>query len=79
MADRRQGDVAVRCLVLYLAVHSATMAYFVPEQERLIANAGSVPRADLKSRADRWMFLNYFRNLAGVLAFVFLLRAFLSL
>jgi hypothetical protein len=51
------------------------MAYFVPEQERLTANAGSLSREVLQSRAQRWVLLNYFRNAAGGLAFVFLLVA----
>jgi hypothetical protein len=61
--------------VLYLAAQISTMAYFVPEQEGLISNAGSLSREVLKARADRWIFLNYFRNIAGVLAFMFLLLA----
>jgi len=31
----------------------------------------------LKSRADRWIFMNYFRIAGGVLAYVFLMRAVL--
>ena len=61
--------------VLYLAAQIGTMVYFVPEQEGLISNAGSYSREALKARADRWIFLNYFRNIAGVLAFMFLLLA----
>jgi hypothetical protein len=61
--------------VLYLAAQISTMAYFVPEQEGLISNAGSLSREVLKARADRWTFRNYFRNIAGVLAFMFLLLA----
>jgi hypothetical protein len=64
--------------VLYLAVQASTMAYFVPEQEQLISSGDSIARELLKSRADRWIFLNYFRIVAGVLAFVFLLRAMLA-
>ena len=56
--------------VLYLVVQLSTMVYFVPEQEGLISSAGSVSRDVLRSRANRWMFLNYFRNVAGVLAYV---------
>ena len=63
--------------VLYLAIQITTMAYFVPEQERLISNAGSLSRDVLRARASRWIFLNYFRNTAGVLAFIFLLFAVL--
>ena len=63
---------------LYAAVHLATMMYFVPEQEGLIAGAGSLSRDVLRSRADRWIFLNYFRNAAGVLAFVALMLAVLA-
>jgi len=54
------------------------MMYFVPEQEGLIAGAGSLSRDVLRSRADRWIFLNYFRNAAGVLAFVALMLAVLA-
>jgi hypothetical protein len=61
--------------VLYLAAQLSTMAYFVPEQEGLVSNAGAYSREVLKARADRWIFLNYFRNIAGVLAFMFLLLA----
>jgi hypothetical protein len=63
--------------VLYLAIQAATMAYFVPEQERLITNASAYTREVLNARANRWMSFNYFRNLAGVVAFVFLLLAVL--
>ena len=63
--------------ILYLAVQIATMAYFVPEQEGLISSAASVAPALLKSRADRWIALNYFRIAAGVVAFALLLCAIL--
>ena len=45
--------------VLYLVVHLSTMVYFVPEQEGLISNAGSLSGDVLRSRANRWIFLNY--------------------
>ena len=64
--------------VVYLAIQASTMAYFVPEQEALIAGASSIARDLLKSRADRWIFLNYFRIAGGVLAFVFLMLAALD-
>ena len=64
--------------IVYLAVQLSTMVYFVPEQETLIAGSGSLSRELLKSRADRWTFLNYFRNLGGVVAFVLLMRAVLA-
>ncbi len=60
---------------LYVAVQAATMGYFVPEQEQLISSASSLSREVLKARADRWILLNHARNVAGVLTFVFLLRA----
>ena len=63
--------------ILYLSVQISTMAYFVPEQEGLISGAASLTPALLKLRADRWISLNYFRIVAGVLAFAFLLRAML--
>jgi len=63
--------------VLYLVVHLSTMVYFVPEQEGLISNAGSLSGDVLRSRANRWIFLNYFRNVAGVLAYVALMLAVL--
>jgi hypothetical protein len=63
--------------VLYLGIQAATMAYFVPEQERLITNASAYTREVLNARASRWISLNYFRNIAGVLAFVFLMLAVL--
>ena len=63
--------------VCYLAVQISTMAYFVPEQERLISSAGALSREVLQSRANRWIFLNYFRIAAGVLAYVFLMSAVL--
>ena len=75
IADRRLWLSAA--FVVYLAIQASTMAYFVPEQEALIAGAGSIARDLLKSRADRWIFLNYFRIAGGVLAFVFLARAVL--
>jgi hypothetical protein len=65
-------------LALYVAVQLATIAYFVPEQEALISNAGSLSRDLLHARAHRWIFLNYFRNVAGVLAYVFLMCAVLA-
>jgi hypothetical protein len=61
--------------VSYLAVQISTMAYFVPEQEALIAGAGTLSREVLKTRADRWISLNYFRIAAGVLAFACMLCA----
>jgi uncharacterized membrane protein len=63
--------------VLYLVVQLSTMVYFVPEQEGLISSAGSLSRDVLQSRAHRWIFLNYFRNAAGVLAYVALMLAVL--
>jgi uncharacterized membrane protein len=63
--------------VLYLVVHLSTMVYFVPEQEGLISSAGSLSRHVLQSRANRWIFLNYFRNAAGVLEYVALMLAVL--
>jgi hypothetical protein len=51
------------------------MVYFVPEQEGLISSAGLLSRDVLQSRANRWTFLNYFRNVAGVLAYVALMLA----
>ena len=63
---------------LYLAVHLSTMVFFVPEQEGLISSAGSLSRDVLQSRANRWIFLNYFRNAAGMLAYVFLMLAVLA-
>src|SRR6476620_2587895 len=41
--------------VAYLAVQVPTMAYFVPEQEKLISDAGALGRDALKARADRWI------------------------
>ena len=60
---------------LYLVVQLSTMVYFVPEQEGLTSSGGSLPRDVLQSRANRWIFLNYFRNAAGVLAYVALMLA----
>jgi len=62
---------------LYLVVHLSTMVFFVPEQEGLISSADSLSRDVLQSRANRWIFLNYFRNAAGVLAYVALMLAVL--
>jgi hypothetical protein len=64
--------------VLYLEIQISTMAYFVPEQERLITSAGSLSREVLLARTSRWMFLNYFRNMTGVLAYIFLMLAVLA-
>jgi len=64
--------------VSYLIVQGSTMVYFVPEQEHLISNAGLFPADMLKSRADRWLFLNYFRNAAGVIAYMSLMLAVLA-
>ena len=63
--------------VLFVVIQVATMAYFVPEQESLIAHARSLSRQVLETRASRWMVLNYVRNVAGVVAFVCLLAAVL--
>jgi hypothetical protein len=60
---------------LFIAVQGATMAYFVREQEGLIAGASGLSREVLATRARRWMSLNYLRNIAGVLAFAFLMCA----
>jgi len=70
----REWRLAV-AFVLYLAVQGATVAYFVREQETLITNASSLSREALSARANRWISLNYFRNIGGVLAFVFLMMA----
>jgi len=51
------------------------MVFFVPEQEGLISSAGSLSRDVLQARANRWIFLNFFRNAAGVLAYVALMLA----
>jgi hypothetical protein len=63
---------------VYLAIQIPTLAYFVPEQEKLIAGGEAIGRQDLKARADRWIFLNYFRNVAGVMSYGFLLFALLT-
>jgi len=63
--------------LLYLVVQVCTMAYFVPEQEGLISNAGALPRDVLKVRTNRWIFLNYVRNVTGMLAYIFLQFAIL--
>jgi hypothetical protein len=63
---------------LYLTAHISTMAYFVPEQEGLISNAASLSREVLKARAARWLRLNNFRIVAGVLGFFSLLCAVLA-
>jgi hypothetical protein len=73
-----RGWPLAAAFVLYLAIQGCTMAYFVPEQERLISNAGSLSREVLKARADRWISLNYFRMLAGIVAFVLLMSAVLA-
>src|SRR5262245_27278843 len=64
--------------VAFLTVQIPTLAYFVPEQEKLISNASALGRKALKARADRWMRFNYFRNVAGVISYVFLLFALLT-
>jgi Anthrone oxygenase len=64
--------------VFYLAVQVSTMAYFVREQDRLIASADTLSREAVRSRATRWIALNYFRMVAAVLAYVFLLCAVLE-
>jgi hypothetical protein len=61
--------------ILYLAAQISTGAYFVPEQDRLISSAGSLSREVLQARAHRWLLLNYFRIVGGVLGFVFLMLA----
>jgi hypothetical protein len=43
-----------------------------------ISDAGTLGREALRARADRWIFLNYFRNIAGVVSYVFLLFALLT-
>lgn len=74
--DRRPWLFAF--FVGYLAVQIPTMAYFVPEQEELISDSGALGREALKARADRWIFLSYFRNVVGVMSYVFLLFALLT-
>jgi hypothetical protein len=63
---------------LYLTAQISTMAYFVPEQEGLISNGGSLSPEELKARATRWLRLNNFRITAGVLGFFALLCAVLA-
>ena len=65
-------------LALYVAVQLATIAYFVPEQEGLIASAPWLSRDLLQARAQRWILLNHFRNVAGLLAYGFLMCALLA-
>ena len=65
----------VLAFVLYISVQLSTMLYFVPEQESLIASADAFTKDVLQARADRWILLNYGRNVAAMLAFAFLLRA----
>src|SRR5262245_58619125 len=60
---------------LYLTTQISTMAYFVPEQEGLIAKAESYSPGVLKARAMRWLRLNNFRMMAGVLGFFALMCA----
>jgi hypothetical protein len=60
-------------LGLYAAIQLSTMTYFVSEQEALISGASSIARDLIKARANRWILLNYFRMMAGLLAFAFLL------
>ena len=75
VADRRVWLLAA--FLTYLAVQAFTMLYFVPEQEALISSAGSLSPEILKARADRWIFLNIFRNTVAVVSFACLLRAML--
>jgi hypothetical protein len=63
---------------LYLTAQISTMAYFVPEQAGLISKAGSLSPKVLKARATRWIRLNNFRIVAGVLGFFSLLCALLA-
>jgi hypothetical protein len=53
----------------------ATVAFRSSQLDILISSAGSLSHDVLRSRAHRWMFLNYFRNVAGVLAYVALMLA----
>ena len=76
-ASGRAGWLAV-AFALFVVIQIATMAYFVPEQESLIAHAPSLSRKVLETRASRWMVLNYVRNVAGVVAFACLLTAVLA-
>lgn len=74
----RVGDRALWLSIafaFYLVIQASTMAFFVPEQEALITGAGSLAPDLLKGRADRWIFWNYFRIVAGVLTYALLLRA----
>jgi hypothetical protein len=41
----------------------------------VITNANALSRDVLSARANRWISLNYVRNIGGVLAFVFLMMA----
>jgi len=43
----------------------------------LTSSGGSLSRDVLQFRANRWIFLNYFRNAAGVLAYIALMFAVL--
>ena len=75
-ADRRLWLVVA--FGFFLAAHIPTILYFVPEQEGLIASASALSPEVLQSRASRWLWLNYFRMAAGVLAFVCLMCALLA-
>jgi hypothetical protein len=75
--DERKVWLAA-AFVIYLAIQVSTMAFFVPEQERLITDAGSLSPETLRSRAHRWLSLNNFRVVGGVLAYVLLMGAVLA-
>jgi hypothetical protein len=64
--------------VCFLAAHVSTILYFVPEQDTLTTSAATLSRDVLQARTGRWITLNYFRVVAGVLAFVFLMWAVLA-
>jgi hypothetical protein len=55
--------------VLYLVFFAATMAYFVPAQAALQGHTAAVlPAQELSASLQRWVTLNWVRQLLGLLA-----------
>jgi uncharacterized membrane protein len=61
---------------LYLLFFAATLAYFVPGQEALRGAGGaSIADADLESRLQTWVALNWVRQAVGVFTLAAALHA----
>jgi hypothetical protein len=71
MGSMHPSDYALVALAFFYSLNLGPMMF-----ETFTSDA--LGREALKARADRWIFLSYFRNVVGVMSYVFLLFALLT-